>query len=488
MSTDTRIPIETRLGQMEPLARLPVFFALAGRRVVLVGGSDAAAWKAELLSAAGAVVEVFAAQPAATLRAIAEKPPQGAVLIHERAWTSADLEGAAMAVGSFEDEAEASAFSSAARAAGVVVNVVDRPALCDFAFGAIVNRSPLVIGISTDGAAPNLAQWLRAKVEAAIPRGLQKWAQAAKAWRPAIQAASESFHVRRRLWERFTAQAVTHPDHEPRDADLQALLASVEAEQSAAAQGEVTLVGAGPGNPDFLTLGAVRALQSADIVLYDDLVSREILEFARREAKTMLVGKSGHGPSCKQEDINALMVSLARQGRRVVRLKGGDPTIFGRAGEEVDACRAAGVRVCLVPGITAAQGAAAALAVPLTHRERAQRVQFITGHGRQGGLPPDLDYAALADPRATTCIYMGRKTVSTLARRLITEGLPAETPAVAVSNASRPDQSIRRYNLGALSEEDALKTMTSPLMVMIGDVFADNAVQTAPGRIAHPAV
>ncbi len=475
MSTEPRAPIETRLARMEPLARLPLFFALEERRVVLVGGSDAAAWKAELLSAAGATVDVFAEHPAPTLRSVAADPPRGTIRLHGRAWKPSDLEGAALAVGAFAEEDEAATFAAVARAAGVVVNVVDRPALCDFAFGSIVNRSPLVIGISTDGAAPSLAQGLRAKIEAVVPKGLKRWAEAAKAWRPAIQAASSSIDARRRLWERFTQMALARLDEAPCEGDLRALLAAAPEADAAAGRGEVTLVGAGPGSADLLTLRAVRALQSADVVLYDDLVSQDVLELARREAKTMLVGKKGHGPSCRQEDINRLMVGLARQGKRVVRLKSGDPGIFGRAGEEIEACRAAGVPVEVVPGITAAQGAAAALHASLTHRRHAQRVQFVTGHGRDGGLPHDLDFAALADRRATTCIYMGRRTASALARRLIAEGLPASTPAVAMCNVARENERIERTSVGGLASGHGLPDGPGPTLVMIGQVFAATA-------------
>src|SRR4029077_12732744 len=236
----------------------------------------------------------------------------------------------------------------------VPVNVIDRPAFCDFSFGAIVNRSPLVIGISTEGACPVFGQAIRAKIEALIPQGFARWAAAALAWRPRLRTLALSFRNRRTFWERFTARAMADPDRTPDEAELDALLA-----QAPRAGGSVTLVGAGPGDPELLTLLAVRALQSADVILFDDLVSRDVLDFARREARKMLVGKTGFGPSCKQEDINALMVSLARQGKRVVRLKGGDPLIFGRAAEEIEACRAANIAFDVVPGITAAAGAAA---------------------------------------------------------------------------------------------------------------------------------
>ena len=213
-------------------------------------------------------------------------------------------------------------------------------------------------------------QAIRAKLEALIPRGFAHWAEAARRWRSEVKASGLSFNARRRFWQIFTAHAVGNPNHEPEAADYDRLLTAAQADSESADKGSVTLVGAGPGDPELLTLRAVRALQSADVILFDDLVSPEILEFARREAKKMLVGKTGHGPSCKQDEINALMVGLAKPGRRVVRLKGGDPMIFGRAGEEIAACRKADVAIEIVPGITAAQGAASRLGVSLTSARR----------------------------------------------------------------------------------------------------------------------
>ena len=224
-------------------------------------------------------------------------------------------------------------FAEAARAAGIPVNVVDRPAFCDFSFGAIVNRSPLVVGISTDGAAPVFAQAVRAKIEALLPQGFSSWAGAAAAWRSQVKASGLSFAGRRKFWHLFTAQAAAHPNRPPSPSDFDALIVETKNLGGAVEHGSVTLVGAGPGDPELLTLRAVRALQSADAILFDDLVSPEILDFARREARKILVGKTGHAPSCKQDEINALMVKLAEAGRRVVRLKGGDPLIFGGRGD-----------------------------------------------------------------------------------------------------------------------------------------------------------
>ena len=402
----TRTPVETRTPRMEPLARLPVFFALAGKRAVIAGGSAAAAWKAELLAAAGASVDVYAANPADEMLEIAA---QASITIHRRNIDATDFANAALAVGAFEDDGEAAAFAALARAAGVPVNVIDKPAFCDFSFGAIVNRSPLVIGISTDGAAPVFGQAIRAKLEALIPRGFARWAEAARQWRPRVQALALSFRERRRFWERFTERAVAEPERTPSSSDIDALMAGVRGVEQTA--GSVILVGAGPGDPELLTLRAVRALQSADVILIDDLVSPQVLDFARREAKKMMVGKTGHGPACKQSEINDLMIKLAKAGKRVVRLKGGDPMIFGRAGEEIAACRAANIPVEVVPGISAAQGAASRLLVSLTHRAKARRLQYVTGHDRDGNLPADIDWRALADPAATTIVYMPKKTL-----------------------------------------------------------------------------
>jgi len=479
----SRIPSETRTPRMEPLARLPVFYGLAGKRAVIAGGGPAAAWKAELLAAAGAKVEVFAADASEELRAVATEQPRSdqsdnavnAIVIHERAWQAGDLAGAAMAVGAFADDGEAGAFAAAARAAGVPVNVVDKPAFCDFSFGSIVNRSPLVIGISTDGAAPVFAQAIRAKLEALIPLGFARWADAARRWRRAVQSSGLSFPARRRFWQVFTAQAVTHPDHEPAAVDFDAYMAITREGSAAAEHGSVTLVGAGPGDPELLTLRAVRALQSADVILIDDLVAPGVLDFARREAKKMLVGKTGYGPSCKQEEINALMISLARSGKRVVRLKGGDPMIFGRASEEIDACRAAGIAVEVVPGISAAQGAASRLGISLTHRKVSRRVQYVTGHAADGHLPADIDWHSLADPTATTIVYMPSKTIRELADTAIAHGLASDTPTIAVASATRPEQEVIAGTIGDIADRLQQAAPTGPLLVMIGHALADAA-------------
>jgi uroporphyrin-III C-methyltransferase/precorrin-2 dehydrogenase/sirohydrochlorin ferrochelatase len=455
---------------MEPLARLPLFFALDGKRALVSGTNPGAVWKAELLSATGAKVDVFAETPSDDLLALAVDPPKGSVTVQRRAWSEEDFSGCAVAIGGCEDDEEAARFCSAARAAGVPVNVIDKPAHCDFAFGAIVNRSPLVLGISTDGAAPVFGQAIRAKIESFLPAGYARWAEAAKSWRSRLRPAGLSFAGRRLFWQNFTAKAIANAGRSPEASDFDEILSRTQSQSESADRGSVILVGAGPGDPELLTLRAVRALQSADVILIVDLVAPEILDFARREAKKMMVGKTARGPSCKQEEINAMMISFAKSGKRVVRLKGGDPMIFGRAGEEIEACRAEGIPVEVVPGITAAQGAAGRLGVSLTHRRVARRLQYVTGHAEDGKLPLDFQWASIADPKATTVVYMPKKTIGEFTARALENGLATDTPAIAVARATRPDERVIVSTLGKLPGD--LASESGPLLVLIGQALA----------------
>jgi uroporphyrin-III C-methyltransferase / precorrin-2 dehydrogenase / sirohydrochlorin ferrochelatase len=466
---------------MDRLATLPLFFMLGGRCAVVVGGNEAAAWKAELLSAAGAAVEVRDPDPCAEMEALAADPPGGAVDLVRQPWAAECFAGAALVIAAVDDDTEAARIFDAARACGVPVNVIDRPAYCTFQFGAIVNRSPLVVGISTAGAAPVFGQAIRSRIEALLPIGFKWWAAAARRWRDDLRKLDLGLPERRRFWERFTTQALAAPDRRPSAEDRETLLAQGrDDDQRRSPAGHVTLVGAGPGNPELLTLRAVRALRSADVILFDDLVAPEILDFARREAKRMLVGKTGYGPSCKQDDINALMVGLARSGKRVVRLKAGDPMIFGRAGEEIAALERADIPVEIVPGITAAQGAAASLKVSLTQRTNARRLQLITGHSHCGRLPEDLDLAALCDPSATTAVYMPLGTLRDLASRLLAEGIAASRPMTAVFNATRADQHVVAATVETIAGRVEAQEIAGPCVVLIGEVLRTPARLRAP--------
>jgi uroporphyrin-III C-methyltransferase / precorrin-2 dehydrogenase / sirohydrochlorin ferrochelatase len=468
-------PIETRPARMGALAVLPVFFELQGRRAVVAGAGDGLVWKAELLAAAGADVHVFAAAISPDLEALAESPPTGSIRIIEREWRSDDLVGASLAVGALIGDA-AQAFATAARQHGVPVNIVDMPDISTFSFGTIVNRSPVVIGISTAGVAPVLGQAIRAKIEALLHPALAAWAAAAARLRGKINACFTMGPARRDAWRRLADLALAARSG-PAESDLHAATHA-----ASSTGGSVALVGAGPGDPELLTLRALRALQSADVILYDRLVSPEILELARREARRMLVGKAGNGPRCRQDDINALMVKLARSGQRVVRLKGGDPMVFGRAAEEIEICRAAGIPVEVVPGITAALGAAAELQVPLTDRRHARRLQFITGHTEAGG-PPACNWASVADPQTVTVFYMGAGTFARMLPELIAAGLPPATSALAVSSATTPRSTHVRCPVGDLPAALERLDRTAPCLIMLG-----NGLANAVGALRLPLV
>jgi uroporphyrin-III C-methyltransferase/precorrin-2 dehydrogenase/sirohydrochlorin ferrochelatase len=464
-----RTPTLTAPPRIAALPTLPLFHRIAGRVALVAGASEATRWKAELLAAAGAEVRVFAGDAAGARRYedLAVPASSGSIVVEPRNWTSEDLREAAIAIGDLGDRGEAERFVAAARSARVPLNLVDHTEDCDVIFGTIVNRAPVVLAISTDGGAPMLGQSIRARIEAVLPNGLAAWARVAREWRVQIKARLADFGDRRAFWERFVRHAWANVDRDPTDTDRDDLIASVE---PGAPRGRALLVGAGPGDPELLTLKAVRALQAATVVLYDDLVGGDVLELARREARRIAVGKKGRGPSCKQSEINAQIVALAAAGETVVRLKGGDPLIFGRASEEVEACRAAGIPVEIVPGISAAQGAAATLGISLTERHIARRVQYVTGHAADGKLPSDIDWAAVADPGATTVIYMPRGTLDQFAARAIAEGLDPLTPAVAIAAATQADE---QYASGALAEIPGLAARldpAAPVTVIVGAV------------------
>ena len=491
-------------AQLSPLAVLPVFADLRGRPVLVAGGGEGAAWKAELLAAAGAEVRMVLAgvgegfcEEAATLATRAAPPVSsgqdrfGTVELHARPWRSSDLFGTrpadalgiagdrpALALIDTECHGEAAGFAALARAAGVTVNAIDKPFHGDVTFGSIVNRSPVVVGISTDGAAPILGQAIRQRVETLLPAALAHWAGAMRTARPRLLAALPDRNARRAFFRRFADRAMRLPF--PGEGELDALAAGA----SGARGGHVTLVGAGPGDAEYLTLKAVRALQAADVILFDALVSEEVLELARREAKRMLVGKRAGRESCRQEDINALMLKLAREGRRVVRLKSGDPMVFGRAGEEIEALARAGIVHEVVPGITSAQALAARLGVSLTHRDAARSLRFVTGHGRDGALPADLDWQGLADPATTLVVYMGARTAGAFSERLIANGLPAATPAVAVCAIGRENEGRWQGDLAGLATGVATLDAHEPILIAIGAAMGRVRAGAALARAA----
>ncbi|MGV8953014.1 MAG: siroheme synthase CysG [Cypionkella sp.] len=454
-------------ARIAPLAVLPVFFDLKDKRVIAIGGSEPATWKIELLAAAGAHVQVLAPFESwcDDLVALAESGASaGSISLVDCHWAPSDLSGAALAVADIEDDAEATAFVEAAKSQGVPYNVIDRPAFCQFQFGAIVNRSPVVIGISTAGAAPILGQAVRRRIETLLPNTLTDWAQLAQNIRAEVMARLAAGPQRRAFWERLAERAFGPTAPTPADAAITGI-------DTASPPGRVTLVGAGPGDADLLTIKAVRALQSADVILFDDLVSAEVLELARREAKRMLVGKRAARDSCKQEDINALMLSLARQGKHVVRLKSGDPMIFGRAGEEIEMLERHGVAVSVVPGVTAALALASRLGLSLTHRDHAQSVRFVTGHSRKGVLPETLNWQALSDPATTSVYYMSRRTLPQIVEQLTAQGMSLDTPAIIAGNVGRADEQLWRGTIGEAVAAVLAFPLSAPTIFAVGDAL-----------------
>lgn len=465
----TEFAIQRTDARIAPLAVLPVFFDLRGKRAIIVGGTEPAGWKAELLAAAGADVEVYAEDLSPQMLELAERPPvAGSINLMHRAWAEDDLPAAALAVADIEQDDEAIRFVAACRAAATPFNVIDRPQFCQFQFGAIVNRSPLVVGISTAGAAPILGQATRRRIETMLPPTLGAWANLAANLRDKVMDLLTAGAPRRAFWEQFADKAFGMAPPQLQDHDV--------THARAPATGRVTLVGAGPGEADLLTIKAVRALQSADVILFDDLVSGEVLELARREARRMLVGKRAGRESCRQEDINAMMIKLARQGKHVVRLKSGDPMIFGRAGEEIAELEAERIPVTVIPGITAGIALASRLGLSLTHRSFAQSVRFVTGHSRQGGLPEGLDWNGLADATTTTVYYMARRMLPNILARLEGGGMAASTPACIAINLGRSDEAIWRGPLSDLQRAAENFDPSAPTLIAIGNALGARAV------------
>ncbi len=424
----------------------PIFLQLAGRRVTVLGEGEAADRRAASLAAEGAIVE--------------------------RVMTAAEarIPGCALAVASGAPEDELAAFSAAAQSAGVPVNVVDRPELCSYITPAIVDRAPLTIAISSGGAAPVLARLLRARIETLLPPGWGRLASLADSFKTETRRRLPDVVRRRRLLERVfsgrVADLVFAGDEAEAAAEYRAELEAAEAGAERAQPGIVHLVGAGPGAADLVSLRGLRLLGEADVIVHDRLGTAEVLDLARRDAERIDVGKSQGDHTMPQRDIDALLVRLAREGRRVVRLKGGDPFIFGRGGEEVDALAQAGVAHEVVPGITAALACAASARIPLTHRAAAHAVTFVTAHRRREDL--GIDYAGLLRPGVTLAIYMGLATLPRLCRELAEVGFSTEMQAVLVESGGTAQARVLRGTLVRLAAEAAGWTAGGPVLILLG--------------------
>ena len=442
---------------------LPLFHKLQGRVVLVVGGGEVALRKARLLSDAGGQLRVVAPEVRDELTALA-----GEGRVHLRGYESADLQGVALVVAATDDEPLNARISAEAQALGIPVNVVDAPALCSVIFPAIVDRSPLIVAVTSGGDAPVLARLIRAKIETWIPSTYGQLASLAKKFRERVKQLFPDVQQRRVFWEDVFQGQIAESVFAGKLGEGERLLEAKIAGAAPRALGEVYLVGAGPGDPDLLTFRALRLMQQADVVLYDRLVAPAIIELCRRDAERIYVGKRRAEHAVPQEEINQLLVDLAKQGKRVVRLKGGDPFIFGRGGEEIEQLAAEGIPFQVVPGITAASGCAAYAGIPLTHRDHAQSVRFVTGHLKDGST--DLPWTDLVAPGQTLVFYMGLVGLPQICQALIDHGRAADTPAALVQQGTTQNQRVFTGTLANLPQLVAEHEVHAPTLVIVGEV------------------
>ena len=455
------------------LGTFPAFHKVEGRRVVIVGGGDEAAAKIRLLSETSANLVVFATE----LEPEARRDLEAArATLERRVPVAADLADAALVFAATGELEADRAVRDLAKSVGVPVNVVDRPDLCDFYTPALVSRAPLSIAISTEGAAPVLARHVRARIEAMFSPRLGDLADLAERLRGRV---AETIGTG---WAHFftgpTAAKVLAGQVEEGESDAVAAIEQAGIQSKVATVGHVSLVGAGPGAEDLLTLRAQRLLQEADVIVYDKLVPEAIVAMGRRDALRIYVGKAKGAHAASQEEINAILVREASDGRRVVRLKSGDPLIFGRAGEEMAALRAAEIPFDIVPGITAAFAAAAENEIPLTLRDVASSLVVATGHDMRGDTLPD--WAGLALSGATVAVYMGRSVATKVAAKLIENGLPPSTPVAVIENASRADRRAYAGRLDELAEIADRPELDGPVVIIVGRVVAESALGVSP--------
>jgi uroporphyrin-III C-methyltransferase / precorrin-2 dehydrogenase / sirohydrochlorin ferrochelatase len=445
----------------------PVFLDLKQRTCLLVGGGDIATRKGRLLARAGARLQVVAPHISDELRQLATHSAGG---VHQREYHPDDLNACALVVAATDDEALNARVSEDAQARQLPVNVVDSPALCTFITPAIVDRSPLVIAISSGGEAPVLARLVRAKLETLIPSGYGRLAQLASRWRERVKQTFTG-DARRRFWERALQGPAAELVFNGQDDKADQWISDALSQPDAVAQhGEVYLVGGGPGDAELLTLRALRLMQQADVVLYDRLVSEPVLDLVRRDAERIYVGKRRSDHAMPQENINQLLLNLALEGKRVLRLKGGDPFIFGRGGEEIELLASRGVPFQVVPGITAASGCAAYAGIPLTHRDYAQSVRFVTGHLKSQQSNPS--WPELALPGQTLVIYMGLMGLAEICQNLVHHGRAPDTPVALVEKGTTPEQRVLVSDLSAIAGLVNRSDVHGPTLLIVGEVVA----------------
>jgi len=466
---------------------LPISLVIRDRPCVVVGGGEVATRKTQMLLRAGARVTVVAPRLGQALQSML-----AAARIRHEASTFRDelLDEAMLVIAATDDQAVNEAVQRAAAARRIPVNVVDQPRLCSFAMPAIIDRAPLLIAISSGGAAPVLARLLRARIESMLPAALGRLAMLGERFRARVKRRVRDPQARRAFWEEVYQGPIAELALSGREAQAEQALEALLAEQSGPPlrPGEVYLVGAGPGDPDLLTFRALRLMQQADVVVYDHLVGDGILDLVRRDAHRIYVGKERSNHTLPQAEINELLLRLAQQGKRVLRLKGGDPFIFGRGGEEIENLSAHGVPFQVVPGVTAASGMSCYAGIPLTHRDHAHACVFVTGHLKDGSV--DLDWPALARPGQTVVVYMGMGALPEICRQMVRHGLPHDTPAAVVHSATTRRQKVVSGSLETLPHLARAADMQAPALIVIGEVvrLRRKMAWFAPESDAVPAV
>ncbi|HAD10024.1 MAG TPA: uroporphyrinogen-III C-methyltransferase [Porticoccaceae bacterium] len=458
---------------------LPLFHRIQGRTCLVVGGGQVALRKLRILTEAGAHIVMVAPEVdeavAQLLKAYQQARSANVAVIRQREFIETDLDGVVLAVAATADQTVNTQVSQQAQARNIAVNVVDQPELCTVIFPAVIDRSPVQVAISSGGASPVLVRQLRGQLEALLPAALGRLAELAGRFRHRVQARIADGGARRRFWESALEgeipERVYAGDTDGAESALEQALAIAEATGEGQAQshkGEVYLVGAGPGDPDLLTFRALRLMQQADVVLYDRLVSPGVLAMVRRDAAQIYVGKRAGCHSLSQPEINDKLIELARDGKRVLRLKGGDPFIFGRGGEEIERLSGAGITFQVVPGITAATGCASYAGIPLTHRDCAQSVRFIAGHKQDGKL--ELDWSNLVNDNETLVFYMSLRGLEDICSKLREHGMPADMPAALVAKGTLPEQRVLVGDLQSLPIQVRDSGVRAPTLLIIGRV------------------
>lgn len=446
---------------------LPLFHKLQGRVVLLVGGGEMALRKARLLLETGATLRVVAPLVSDELQSLLAAK-QGQCLLRE--YQTADMQDCCLVLATTNQPAVNAAIAEQAKAQGIPVYAVGALELSSIIFPAIVDRSPLIIAVSTAGHAPVLARLARAKIETWLPASYGRLAGLAAKFRDQVKTLLPHVQPRRAFWEDVFQGQIAEHVFAGRDQEAELLLTEKINGAQNQVVGEVYLVGAGPGDPDLLTFKALRLMQQADVVLYDRLVAPAILELCRRDADRMYVGKQASNHSVPQDQINLKLVELAQQGKRVVRLKGGDPFIFGRGGEEIEELAAQHIPFQVVPGITAASGCSAYAGIPLTHRDYAQSVRFVTGHPKDGVL--DLPWSELVPTTQTVVFYMGLGCLPDICQQLIAHGRAAQTPIALVENGTTAKQRVFAGTLATINQQVSEFAVQSPSLIIVGEVVA----------------